>query len=192
MSGEPMVTLSKAVQEAMWGDEAILRYLEMAREHVEKGERSALIETVYLCARFQAVIPDWAADALLHAQRGLIVGEFKDFNEAYGWDGESPTVRKRSARRARIEKDVLLELQNTRLDGASLSPDDMFDRVCDGLKMRGIKVTRRDVEAIYKTSGQFVKGLPRSKDPMQNFAFAHSTIPLPRRTGRSILRDEKK
>lgn len=105
-----MVTLSKAAQEAMWGDEAILQYLEMAREHFEKGERSALIEIVHLCARFQAVIPDWAADALLHAQRGLILGEFTDFNEAYGWDGESQSVRKRSARRAQIEKEVVNEM----------------------------------------------------------------------------------
>ncbi|MFL9905313.1 hypothetical protein [Paraburkholderia sp. RL17-337-BIB-A] len=187
-----MVTLSKAVQEAMWGDEAILRYMEMAREHFEKGERSALIETVYLCARFQAVMPDWAADALLDAQGRLNQGQLKDFNEAFGWDGPSQSMRERAARRARIEKDVLLELQNTRLDGASLSPDDMFDRVCDGLSKRGIEASRRDVEAIYKTSGQFVKGLPRSKDPMQIFGLGHSTIPLPRRTGRSILNDEKK
>jgi hypothetical protein len=131
MSGDPMVFLSKAAQETIWGDAAILRYLEMAREHFEIGERSALFEAPCLCARFQAVIPKWAADALLDAQRSLEHGETKDFNEAFGWDGESQAVRERSSRPARIEKDVLVELQNARLDGASPAPDDIFDMVCE-------------------------------------------------------------
>jgi len=187
-----MVILSKAAQETIWGDAAILRYLEMAREHFEIGERSALFEAPCLCARFQAVIPKWAADALLDAQRSLEHGETKDFNEAFGWDGESQAVRERSTRLARIEKDVPVELQNARLDGASLAPDDIFDIVCESLRMRGMQVSRRDVEAIYRNRGQFVKGLPRSKDTMQNFGITHSTIQLPRRKGRPILSDEKK
>ena len=43
-----MVTLSKAAQEAIWGNAAIVRYLEMAREHFEIGERSALFEALCL------------------------------------------------------------------------------------------------------------------------------------------------
>jgi hypothetical protein len=187
-----MVTRSKATQEAMWGDAAILRYLDMARESFEKGERSALLYAVALCARVQAVIPEWATDALLDAQRGLESGEYKDFNDAYGWAGESRATRTRTTRRALIQKDVLNEMWRLRPEGASLSPDDMFDRVQESLAARGIKASRRDIEAIYKERGQFIKDIPKSKDDSRVFAWGDVTLELPRRSGRPTFDSHKK
>lgn len=187
-----MISLSKEVEEAMWGDEAILRYLDLGRQHFEAGNPSALMGVVFLCARVQAVIPEWAADALLAIEDSLATGELTDFNEAFGWTGESKATRKRLTRQARVRVAVLGELQAARLAGASLSPDDIFDMVMNSLEARGIQVGRRDIEAIYKKHGQFVKDLPRERKPREVYGQIHLAIPRARRSGRSILSDEKK
>ena len=187
-----MISLSKEVEEAMWGDEAILRHLDLGRQRFEAGNPRALMEVLFLCARVQAVIPEWAADALLSIEDRLAAGELTDFNEAFGWAGESKATRKRLTRQARVRVVVLGELQAARLAGASLSPDDIFDTAMSNLAARGIQVGRRDIEAIYKRHGQFVKDLPRERKPREVYGQVNLTNPRARRRGRSILSDEKK
>lgn len=184
-----MIALSKALEERLWGDAAILRYIKMGKDAFESGEKDALLGIVFLCARYQAVIPDWAVDALLDVERGLESGTLVDLNQAFGWKHEHLASRKRRARQARLRADVLLELQAARLAGSSFNADDICTRVVESLRSKGMKLSRRDVEKIYKEYGAFLKKLPRSPDPNQGYGQIHATLPDHRRTGRAILRD---
>lgn len=184
-----MVQISEEMAESLWGDEAILGYLALGKQGFEAGDRTALFFVICICARYQAVIPDWAADALLQMERDLERGAVADFNEAFGRIGERKNARQRRARLAGALTPVLQELQAQRFADGSIGPD-MFDRVVEKLVEQGVDVNRRDIEDIYKEHGQFVKDLPRRPDSNAQFAQLHSNIPQPRRYGRSTLRDK--
>lgn len=177
------------MEEKLWGDEAVLGYLALGKQGLEGGDRSALFFVVCICARYQAVIPDWAADVLLEMERDLEVGTLTDFNEVFGPVGERKNARQRNARLSRARVAVLQELQAQRLADTGIGPE-MFDRVTEKLNERGIDVNRRDVEDIYKMHGQFVKELPRKPDPNARYAQMHVNIPQRRRYGRAILKDK--
>jgi hypothetical protein len=184
-----MIALSKALEEQLWGDAAILRYIQMGKDAFEAGEKDALLGIVFLCARYQAVIPDWAVDALLDIERDLESGALVDINEAFGWQHEHLATRKKRARQRRLRAPVLLELQAARLAGASFNADDICSRVVESLRGKGMKLSRRDVEEIYKEHGTFLKKLPRSPDPNHRYGQMHAILPDHRRAGRAILRD---
>lgn len=185
-----MIALSNALHERLWGDAAIRRYIRICEEAFESGEKGALLGVVFLCARHQAVIPDWAADALIDIERGLETGDLVDANEAFGWQHEHVATRKKRARRTRLRAPVLLELQAVRLAGASLNADDICGRVVESLRDRGMKLSRRDVDDIYKTHGTFLRDLPRSTDGNHRYGQMHAILPNHRRRGRASLRDQ--
>jgi hypothetical protein len=181
-----MIGLPVEAEELLWGDDAILRELEDARKAFESGDRSALTVAVFYCARFQAVIPEWAADALLEIQEKLESGELQDCNEAFGWKSEYPDKRCKMHRQNKHAKAVLSRLLAYRLEGGTLNVEQAFQPVADDLQ-----ISRRDVEAIYKREGQFIKELPRGGDG-GNHGVWRSTLPTPRRHGRPLLRDPKR
>ena len=181
---------SDELEEKWWGDEAVLRDLDIGKQMFEAGDRSALFGVVCLCARYQAVIPDWAADTLLEIECDLEVGKLKDFNAAFGPTGERKNSRQRLALLIRARGPVLQELQGQRLaDGAIGS--EMFDHVAEKLRAQGLDVNRRDVEDIYKEHGQFIKDLPRKPDPNACHAQLQVKPHQDRRYGRAILKDQK-
>lgn len=180
-----MVGLSRSMEEAAWGDDALLHYLEILRDAYESGEKAALFGTCAFCARFQVVIPDWAADALLEIEKNLEIGELRDLNEAFGWENNTLVTRKRAAKRMQYGSAVLGRLQMHRLNGATLSADDIFQTVADE-----VGISRRDVEDIYKDSGQFLKSLPREDLSGTVHIVARMHMPDARRYGRPLLRDK--
>lgn len=184
-----VVQFSKEIEEKWGGNEAILNYLDIGKRLFETGDRSALFGVLCTCARYQAVIPDWAADALLAMEQDLEVGKLTDFNEGFGPIGERKDARQRRARLGRARGPVLQELQRLRLADGSIDAE-MFDQVLETLVERGVEVNRRDVVDIYKEHGQFVKELPRKPDPNTRHAQAHIVIPENRRYGRAILKDK--
>lgn len=181
--------LSKELEEQLWGDAAILRYLDQGRQAFEIGDKTALFTVVCICARFQAVIPEWAADALLEMEHQLEVGTLAGFSEAFGAIGERKNSRQRRARLARSRGPILQELQALRLADGSIGAS-MFEEVVEHLSARGIAVNRRDVEDIYKAHGQFIRDLPRKPSSEVRYAQVHAAIPHPRRHGRPILEDK--
>ena len=78
---------SKELLEALHGDAAVLKYIKLCEDAFAAGDRNALFGVVTLCARYQAVIPEWAADALLRAEQDLESGALSDFYVACGWPG---------------------------------------------------------------------------------------------------------
>ncbi|MBL0352176.1 MAG: hypothetical protein IPP03_05805 [Dechloromonas sp.] len=177
-----MIELSESLKEKMFGDDAILRYIDDVRIAFDSGDRSALLFVVFLCARFQAVIPEWATDALLKAEAELEAGKVEDPNVVFGWPKIRKGQREKAARQKDLASKVLGYLQNHRLAGGGLNADLDFQGVADELE-----ISRRDVEDIYKQHGQFVKDLPRGNPDGGVYAFGHGTIAMPRRSGRPTL-----
>ena len=52
-----------------------------------------------------------------------------------------------------------------------------------------LNISRRDVEDIYKQSGQFVKGMSQGNPENNNYVQSYAGIPFHRRSGRPVLRD---
>ena len=178
------IQISDELHEALYGDEAVLKYLEIMRKAFIEGNKSAVFYVLPICARYQAVIPEWAADEILKIESNLYTGKLKDFNDALGWEGEHQATRKKEARLRNLSNQVIISLQEHRLKGASLNADDILQTVAEELK-----ISRRDVEDIYKQSGQFTKDLPRKKPENTAYAIMHTTLPSYRRHGRPVLKD---
>lgn len=173
------------------GDTEILRLLEEARRGFQGGDKSQVMVCVFRCARFQAVIPEWATDALLALQQKMEAGSIADFNAAFAKPKEPVNTRAARARIKAAESIVLAEILQLRTKGVSFSDYEMFSQVVENLRERGVNINHRDVQQIYKSSGQFLKKIPRGPDPKGGHGFALITLPNPRRRGRDILRDQE-
>ncbi len=170
------------------GDRQILELLEANRIAFEGGDKFALLNCLFRCARFQAVIPDWAADALLAIEQDLEDGRLADSNAAFGKPAERVSTRASRARQRDARAPVLAELWRLRWRGGSLNDAEMFPEALENLRASGLNVNHRDIKTIYSEHGAFLKGVPRD-DPKTVRAFADLTYPRPRRRGRKILRD---
>jgi hypothetical protein len=172
------------------GDREILRLLDESRLAFEKGDKSALMKCVFRCARFQAVIPEWAADALLVIQDDMEIGSITDFNSAFGRPLEKANTRAARARKEKSKHEVLTVLMRLRAEGCSLNDSEMFSQAQERLQDLGLKVNHRDIQDIYKSDGDFIRTIPRKPPPLQgNYAIANLNFKKPRRRGRNILKD---
>ena len=172
------------------GDTEILRLLEQSRVAFEAGKKSELMMCVFRCAAFQAVIPDWAADALIALRENLENGRVKDFNEAFGTPLQKVNTRAALARITGLKSLVVGELLQLRTQGMSYNDAEIFSAVVERLRGRGVNVNHRDVKTIYASDdASFLKKITRGPDPKGGHAFAFLTPPRARRHGRNILRD---
>jgi hypothetical protein len=165
------------------GDEVILRHLEKCQNRYSEGKHEALFNSLVLCAKFQAVVPEWAADAIIEGARALKSGECKDFNELFGGDKlASQRERKREARIRENTSKVLGMLMKYRCEGGGLNAEDAFGGISDDTGL-----PRRDVEEIYRRFGKWVKEIPQGNPGGVNYGFGHCEIHWARRRGRPIL-----
>lgn len=146
-----------------------------------EGNRFALLEALFVCAHLQAVIPDWAVDAMASLDRDLAAGDIRDLNEAFGWKAPTPGKRKKERRKELMTENVLGAVARYRGAGGTLSAEEAFDPVADQLGLG-----RRLVERIYKESGTWIRDLPRRAG---NYAFSLTGSPFPRRRGRPAYAD---
>ncbi len=177
-------------QEDYLGDEVVLGFLADAHSKFLSGDKFQLMRCVYLCARFQAVIPDWAVDALLKIQESMEAGEITDFNEAFGKPAARVDTRAAKARRKRLTPDVFQSLGLLRVRGSLVTGDDLFTAVQEDLQSKGIEASIRDIQAIYNENKAFISSLPIGDDPKKRFASGFITFPSPRRRGRDTLEDK--
>lgn len=178
-----VVRINSAVKALLHGDDTVIKCIKILEEGFQQGEKTALLYTIFICARYQAVLPDWAVDALLDMESGLANGKVNDPNAGFGWQPIRKGLREKRARQNAIASLVLGKLQQHRLSGGGLNADVDFQAIADELQ-----VSRRDVEEIYKKDGQFIKALPKGGDNT-NYCFARLELPNDRRYGRPILRD---
>jgi hypothetical protein len=177
-----MMQISEELEEALFGDPAVLRYLSSCEAAFVDGDRSALFETLTLCARFQAVIPDWAADAILGAKHDLDVGVREDFNAVFGWQGPGSRKRQHEALIATKAGEVIDRIIAHRIAGGSLSAEQAFGKVADETGL-----SRRIVEEIYRRHGTTIKDIPQGNPEQEGYITIREVIPWPRRRGRSTL-----
>ena len=63
--------------ELFYTDAVVLNDLEMAHERYKQGERDSIVDTLMICAKYQAVIPDWLANELIEIEFKIRSGEVK-------------------------------------------------------------------------------------------------------------------
>jgi len=160
----------------------IMSELGECRERFVQGDRAALFQTLAICALNQAVIPEWAADAILQGDDDLKTGAKQDFNELFGWRPTDKRVRRMSSRLRSIAPDVLLALMKHRAEGGNLNQDEAFSAVASE-----VGVSWRDVKAIYKANKDKLTTIGQGNPSGGSFGTLKLTIPIPRRYGRSIL-----
>lgn len=175
---------SEELMEQWYGDEAVLAKLDRARVGFIDGNKGCLFYAILVCGQYQAVIPDWVTDELLRIDNSLINGALNDYNEAFGWEAENKATRKKAAKLRNLTPTVLSELTKLRCEGASLTSDDIMATAADQLQ-----ISRRDIEDIYKLSGQFLKDIPQGNTENNRYVQSHTFTPPHCRSGRPILRD---
>lgn len=178
------INLSEEVKNALYGDEAVLKYIDICKVSFDTGDRTALFELLELCARFQAVIPEWAADEILKARRQLEEGVLTDFNDFFGFKAAHKTVVKREARLRKLESSIKSELFHYRCSGGSFNAEEAFDDIA-----KKLNISRRDVKAIYKKNS-FLKDIPQVRPENEILIYGDlKSPPPPRRRCRGTLKD---
>lgn len=165
----------------------ILELIEEKRELFAAGEKFALFEAICLVCRFQAVAPKWVADAVLQIESDVAAGKCVDFNEPFGWAPPYQTTRRIRRRQAKHSSKILAKLMAYRLSGGNMNVDTAFRPIAIE-----IGIPWRDVEAVYKRKGQFIKALPQDNKQGVNYGFGDCVLPLGRRYDRPILEDKNK
>jgi len=150
-------------------------------EKFRAGDQSALFSVVRLCAQYQAVIPAWAADAILQGDTDLDAGRRKDFNDLFGWcDKPSQQERRREAMILENTPGVVVKLAAYRCDGGGLNAEEAFGTISEETGL-----PRRIVEEIYRRYKESIKNLPQGGPKEYGFMFAD--MPMLRRVGRPLL-----
>jgi hypothetical protein len=164
--------------------EGIAKRFDAVKQRFVNGDRSALFDTLNLCAQFQAVIPDWAADAILQGSTDLQCGDSKDYNELFGWDeSHSQRNRRREATIRDNEGAVVRMLIDHRCeDDGSLNAEYTFGKISE---QSGLP--RRIVEEIYRRHKDTVKSIPQGNPEGINHATFFGALPIFRRYSRSLL-----
>lgn len=181
-----MLNLSKEVQEAMWGDEALQKQLQEIEKAFIEGTPGAAWDAVQHCAYHDLLHPEWLNDELIKINDQLNRGDVGTLGEGFGIRLKSKATRRKNARRRHYRDEVLILLHKHRLAGGSLNAEEAFEAVALELG-----ISRRDVEAIYKEHGMHITNLPRGNPDRINYAVCHTTIVVPRRRDRQIVRDSE-
>lgn len=185
------------------------------RTAYEGGDQSKLLDLVFLCATYQAVIPDWAVDALLGIRDELNEGRLRDLNEAFAWNHSDIRTRAAGHRREQLEQAILAALMRHRISrsGSRMNPklprgNELPDikpdaaakagaggnfRAADGLQEIAdhFGFRRRDVEAVLKKHSDALRDIPKGGGGVGRSVMNATMPPLvARRRGRAMLRDD--
>lgn len=158
-----------------------------AKRQYEAGRRGVLMEVVFVCACIQAVIPDWAVDALLLVKRGLGDGSLNDYNEAFGKLPRSRTKRASEKNRLDHTGQVIHLLGKLRVqEGFNLSRESL-ELAAKRIREQGVDVSTDEVRRIYEQHGAAVRNVKIGSDGDFNSAFLVVPFEAFRRRGRPVL-----
>jgi len=190
-------------------DSRILSKLTELENEFRTGNDAALLELLFQCAYYQAVIPDWAADALLLIKARSRSGELLSLDKEFSWKPEPHAkTLQMSAKMEKFTPHVLAAALNWRCGtaeddqynmengGAFDSPGldaiaKMANKSATDLINSGVKkISRRGVKAILDNHGKEIKKIPQGGGG-SGHGVAHLQMPnlIERRMGRKILRD---
>lgn len=147
-----MPLIPRHLRETDPSDERIIQILKRLQKDYEKGTKSALIEALLQCAISQAVIPEWAVNALLDAEKGLDSGERKDFNDAFGWEDceiepKHQGTRKSEHKREENRQKIYDGYTRYRNNGGSNNSQDLVESIslATGVPERQVKKTIKEL-----------------------------------------------
>jgi hypothetical protein len=187
----------------------ILSKLTALENEFRTGNDAALLELLFQCAYYQAVIPDWAADALLAIKARLRSGELLSLDKEFNWKPEAHAkTLQMSDKLEKFMPHVLVAALHWRCGTAE---DDQYNKEDDGafdtagldsiaemanksatdLINSGVKkISRRGVKAILDNHGKEIKKIPQGGGGSGR-GVAHLQMPnlIERRTGRKSLHD---
>jgi len=190
-------------------DDWILSKLNALENEFRAGNDAALRELLFQCAYYQAVIPDWAADALLSIKARLRSGELLSLDKEFG--GKPRPHAKKLQMSDRLEKftpHVLaaalhwrcrtVEDDQYNMGKVGAFDEQGFDAIAElankfatDLINSGVKkISRRSVIDILNNDGKEIKNIPRGGGG-SGHGVAHMQMPnlIERRIGRKILHD---
>ncbi|HYD95259.1 MAG TPA: hypothetical protein VEC01_08035 [Noviherbaspirillum sp.] len=177
------VNLSKRVQEAMWGDDALLAQLEHLEQLYLAGDKTAVWAAIDFCGHAQLVMPDWLRDAVSAITHGLRSGALRTFDEAFGVKLVSKATRKRAHALENKRLSILNALAQHRLKGGAFTTLD-FDRIAEELQ-----VPRNHVVEVYEAH-PFLIDLSKDEPATDIKCLIIGQLPImPKRHGRPIVRD---
>lgn len=164
--------------------EGITQRFLAAEDRFKAGDRSALFDTLRMCAQFQAVIPEWAADELLQGATDLEFGDCADINALFGWqDRPNQRARRREAMIQLHEGDVVAKLIAYRCEpDGSFNVDLAFGSIADELDL-----PRRIVEEIYRRRKSGLKAIRQGNPEGIDRGSLIGELPMLRRRRRSLL-----
>lgn len=174
-------------EESFLSDDMIRELFEEKRKSLEAGNKYALFEAICLVLRFQTNGPEWVTDHMLEVEKGIKSGKYADPNEAFGWTSRYRTTRRIRQRQAKHKSKILAMLMEYRLAGGSMNAEEAFRPIAVKLG-----IPWRDVDAVYKRDGNFIKALPQGNLENINYGFGDCVLPLGRRFGGSIFDDNDK
>ncbi|WP_413673063.1 hypothetical protein ACEN9H_29695 [Massilia cellulosiltytica] len=130
-------------------DDQIMQKLAEERRAFLKGDQHALFRTLLQCARYQAVIPRWAADEMLRIETAIETGKSVDLNKCFGWKPHSKKARYNQHNRNQRKSQIRAALLRRRQEGASFERGerDVFELVA-----RDVGVPYLTVIAVYRES----------------------------------------
>ena len=85
------------------GNNYIIKKISAREQKFGAGDRTVLFEVISICARYQAVIPEWVVDEILKIDSEIVSGEMIDFNHAFGFANQNLAKRKKAARDKKIQ-----------------------------------------------------------------------------------------
>jgi hypothetical protein len=190
-------------------DDWILSKLTALESEFRAGDDAALLELLFQCAYYQAVIPEWAADALLSIQARLRSGELLSLDKEFGGKPR-PHAKKRqmSDRLEKFTPHVLAAALHWRChsveDEQYIDEDyggftsqgldaiaDLANKSASELINGGLKdISRRSVKEILDSHGYEIKNIPQGGGGSEH-GVAHMRMPnlIDRRIGRKTLHD---
>jgi hypothetical protein len=180
------VTVVSLNPELFYSDAVVLNDLEIAHERYKQGERDSIVDTLMICAKYQAVIPDWLANELIEIEFKIRSGEVKDFNEFFGFNHVNAHTLKNEHLINKHEKEVYGALLKARLDGEGFGQI-LFEKINDETG-----VPLKKIREIYGRNKASLIELPKGNPENINHGFIHTNIPLNdgRRYGRGVLKDK--
>lgn len=161
--------------------EAITHY----EAEFKSGNRSALMSAIWLCGVFQAVMPDWLVLGIADTETKLSEGQYKDFNEAFGFENvaENQRTRKKKAGIKRNQDAVLAAFYEMRIQGEAFDQD-TIDTIAGN-----IGISPRQVKNVLEEFKDQIAKIPRGPLPENtHLGLINSKIPIFKRVGREPLR----
>lgn len=170
------------------------QWLDEKRHAFEQGEKFSLYEVLLWCGIFQAVIPEWAVDALIAIKEDVDHGRILDaeaFGNALGPPGR-PVARARRTTLRERNSDILMMLGRLRTEGYALD-NSGFDAAKERLlEEHGLNLSRKDIEDVYKAAGKdWLKKIPQGHTPQSGLGIIGGSIPYSelKMKGRSLLKN---